>query len=385
MQGKFLRTCAAFAAVALVWAPVVSADEIWPDDVATFVEETYTSPAVMPLPPAPPGMILANCGCNVLRQDCANPGDSCFFADPACDRVKVGAPSGFAANGACVAKNILHANGLDGAVAGAGFDGWDRHSIEPPNSLFGNNTAVALYHQADDFIVPPGETWTLSDGLTWLYMTNATQQQKLTAVFIQIWEGTPGEGGVVVAGDMTTNRLLSVGVDQFAGTYRTTELDPLNVLRIFKTVSYDLSFVPALDEGTYWIEFGSTGEVNSGPWLPVRRPGDPNTDNSRFFTVGGAWAKNIDAQSQLPNDRPFILYGEVEGGADTCSYEVANNVKAKDGCQACPNRGDRYDFGIDCAQNPCKKKATVKNVPCPDGNPGSCKKIKGAKNTGECG
>jgi hypothetical protein len=74
------------------------------------------------------------------------------------------------------------------------------------------------------------------------------------------------------------------------------------------------------------------------------------------------------------------------GGGGTCSYEVGNNVKAKGGCAACPSKGDTYDFGVDCDdENPCKAKAVAKNVACPDGNPGSCKKIKGKKNTGVCG
>jgi hypothetical protein len=106
--------------------------------------------------------------------------------------------------------------------------------------------------------------------------------------------------------------------------------------------------------------------------------GGPAPNGFRYFSGTAAPAGNTNGFDNL-SIQPV-------GGGGTCSYEVANNVKAKGGCAACPSKGDTYDFGVDCDdENPCKAKATAKNVACPDGNPGSCKKIKGKKNTGVCG
>lgn len=305
MSHRFrMSACAAGVMALAAWAvadPPQNADVIGGEEGIPFINDGVT------FDPA------ANCECNTVNDrvgatDCA-PGEFCV-AD-VCDPVIGAGNNGRALNGNCYVKLELFNNLPDDYhFGGLGAGGFDVNPIWPGENTFGNNTLAAAFHQADDFTVPTGETWELSMGSTWLYQTNSSTSEPITDLFIQIWNGVPGAGGVVIAGDMTTDRLL---LSAFSGTYRTSDTDRLNTARAIKHVTFDLSFVPPLTEGSYWIEFASNGNSSfSGPWQPVRTPTRVGVDNGRFFTVStSAWADSVDATSGHGQDRPFVLYGDA--------------------------------------------------------------------------
>ncbi|MCC7293675.1 MAG: hypothetical protein IT449_16580 [Phycisphaerales bacterium] len=305
-----MSACIAAVAAVVAWAyadPPQNADVIGGEEGIPFINDGVT------FDPA------ANCECNTVNDrlgasDCA-PGEFCL--PTACTPIVGGCGGGRACNGECFVFVELFNNLPDDYhIPGGGAGGFDVNPIWPGETTFGNNTLAASFHQADDFVVPTGETWTLNTGSTWLYQTNASTSEPITDLFIQIWNGVPGAGGVVIAGDMTTDRLL---LSAFSGTYRTTDADRLNTARAIKHVTFDLSFVPPLTEGSYWIEFASNGNTSfSGPWQPVRTPTRVGVDNGRFLTVStNTWADSVDASSGHLQDRPFVLYGE--GQADPCA------------------------------------------------------------------
>ena len=215
-------------------------------------------------------------------------------------------------------------NPLPGGCAGGMYS-----EIQAPGTLFGNNTIAASFNQADDFTVPSGETWAL-DELVWqLYQTGSSTTEPIVSVFIQIWNTTPTTGGTPAFGDLTTNRLVS---SAFSGVYRTQAGIPTDCNRAIKNAVIDMSWLPPLPAGTYWIQIASNGNpAFSGPWANHKVPRDIATDNSMFRTVAtDVWAVNVDATSGQPWDYPFKLYGQIQGGGCgcVCNYDTStgNNV-----------------------------------------------------------
>jgi len=201
---------------------------------------------------------------------------------------------------------------LPGGCNGAMFS-----AIEAPSNIFGNNTIVTSFHQADDFTVPGGQMWTPTTLEWFLYQSNSPENEPITEVFIQLWSGTQADMinnvGVLVGGDMTTNRLS--GSSAFAGVYRTTAAEPTNCARAVKKVTVDMSWAGPLASGQYWIEIGSRGNPGfSGPWANHKVPRD-GTENSIFFTVGtGLWGENLAGDGITKWDYPFKLNYTGGGG-----------------------------------------------------------------------
>jgi hypothetical protein len=101
---------------------------------------------------------------------------------------------------------------------------------------------------------------------------------------------------------------------------------------------------------------------------------------------GGALAlENIDLYSGGPTEY-FDDLNLVAASSTTCSYTIKKNSKGKQGCEACPAKDVVFDTGVACDDiNTCAKKFKAKNVACPDGGVGFCKKIVGVKKSGSCG
>lgn len=187
-----------------------------------------------------------------------------------------------------------------------GFNNADTSQVEPPASIFGYNTFSSAFHLADDFTVTPGVPWQPSSLIMHLYQTNTTPADPITAAFVQIWNGPPGQGGQVIAGNMQTNHLMTskpVSVYRVAG-------DPENNQRLLKEVMVDMSWSPPLPAGTYWVEFASQGNpAFTGPWA-VPNSATSSTDNARILNVAtGQWTPVIDPGSGQGADFPFAVFG----------------------------------------------------------------------------
>ncbi|MCL4197629.1 MAG: hypothetical protein KJZ69_09070 [Phycisphaerales bacterium] len=200
-----------------------------------------------------------------------------------------------------------------------GCNGGMYSAIEAPSSVYGNNTIVTSFHQADDFTVPQGQQWTPTSLKWYLYQTSSSPQEPITAVFIQLWRGSQADmlagTATLVGGDMVTNRRTG---QTFSNIYRTTSSTPTSCDRAIKEVDIDMSWVGALSAGQYWIEVGSTGNPGfSGPWANhvVPRNGQ---ENSIFYTVStNTWGLN--ASNGVGWDYPFKLNYTGGGGGYTCT------------------------------------------------------------------
>lgn len=216
-----------------------------------------------------------------------------------------------------------HNGGMNPRVGGCN-GGW-YSVIQAPDNAYGNQTLVTAFHQADDFSVPSGQTWTPTSLKWYLYQTSSPANEPITAVFIQVWRGSQADmlagAGVLVGGDMVTNRLSGASV--FADIYRTTAADRTNCDRAIKECTVDMSWLGPLPAGQYWIEIGSTGNpAFSGPWANhAVRDGD---ENSLFFNVTlGTWTTNIAGDGVTSWDYPFKLDYLQSGNEYLCAVTGA--------------------------------------------------------------
>ena len=68
---------------------------------------------------------------------------------------------------------------------------------------------------ADAFTVPAGATWKFDTVIVYGYQYGSTTSSSFTGCNLQIYNDTPGVGGVVIWGDTSTNVLVSTGWTAF--------------------------------------------------------------------------------------------------------------------------------------------------------------------------
>ncbi len=87
-----------------------------------------------------------------------------------------------------------------GSAAPAGYT-WSE--MNATNTTLGfSGSVTGGFRIADDFVVPAGQTWTVSSVDIFAYQTTyAGATSPITAGTLQIWSGNPSAGGTVLAGD----------------------------------------------------------------------------------------------------------------------------------------------------------------------------------------
>jgi hypothetical protein len=200
---------------------------------------------------------------------------------------------------------VLYDNGPLINSPGTGPAGEDESILQTALTLtlfgFGHNNAAQI-RVADDFVVPAGG-WDIDQIQFFGYQTGSTTTSTFTAYVVQIWDGLPGDpGSNVVFGDTTTNRLATT---EFANILRRTDTAPGNVQRpvMLNTTTVDVN----LGAGTYWLEWGATGSLASGPWIPpITINGTTTTGNARQV-ISGVWGDALDGT--FPQGLPFVILG----------------------------------------------------------------------------
>ena len=205
---------------------------------------------------------------------------------------------------------VLYDNGPAFNVPGGGAGGADLSLLE--STTLGMST-LGFGHQvsagnriADDFTAT--EQWTIDSIVFFAYQTNGGIPSTITAVNLQIWDGSPDLGtSTVVWGDASTNVMTHT---EWSNIYRASETDPSSTARaIMKNTVTVGTTLPA---GTYWLDWQSDGSAASGPWAPpIAILGETTTGNALQFT--GAWAPALDGGTATPQGFPFIIYGTSMG------------------------------------------------------------------------
>jgi hypothetical protein len=206
---------------------------------------------------------------------------------------------------------ILFDNGPLVTNPGGGAGGADLSALQVSlgmNTLGAGHQFALGYSMADDFTIPAGESWDITNITFFAYQTNSTTTSTMTGVYVQIWNGAPNAGGSVIWGDLTTNRLSTTA---WANIYRASDTTPTNTAR---PVMASVAAVtpPTLPAGTYWVQWSTDGSLASGPWAPpISILGQTTTGNALQFTT--SWVAFTDSGTLTPQGLPFIIEGTAQG------------------------------------------------------------------------
>jgi hypothetical protein len=223
------------------------------------------------------------------------------------------------------ASVLLFDNGAWITQKGVGIGGADVSEIETGLITYGFNVAQGMARLADDFTVPALHNWNLTRMKWRSYMTFVGPSSNYTGATVQIWDAAP-PSGTVIAGDQTTNRYMS---HAFSNVYRISAGAFGNGDRAVIDVQVDMSWVPSLAPGTYFVDISLTGSGGAyGTWTNVTVPWD-STDNGRIFILNG-WVLTFSGQGGAPVDFPY----ELEGTSG-CTGSVAVYCTAKVNSMGC--------------------------------------------------
>ena len=173
---------------------------------------------------------------------------------------------------------------------------------------------------ADDFIVPAGDTFTVTKVIAYAYQTGyAGVPSPVVDANVQIWNGRPGDpGAVVVAGNPTSLPFTSLNVPlhRIANSGPPLNTVPGLTRRIWEnTISLEAPAV--LTPGTYWVDFQiDTGATTGNFAPPVTITGFRTVPgwNGRQFLGTTGWQDLLDtgnpaSEPDVAQDLPFQLVG----------------------------------------------------------------------------
>jgi Secretion system C-terminal sorting domain len=228
--------------------------------------------------------------------------------------------------------------------------GYTWSEMESPSATIGfpvfyNNAVTSDYSIADDFVVPTGQTWVLTNVNFYGYQTNyGGTTPPIDAVRVRIWNGDPSTGtATIVYGDMTTNVYNAAGSgEEFVYRVFNVSGTTRRVWRFNTTVSTSLT------AGTYWIEFQVHAANDSSVFIPpvtiIGTPSDPSWNAKQ--RINTTWAALIDTGNSSNKALPFQILGNVTLGLnsnslnsnfimypmpvnDVCNFKLKQDVSLK--------------------------------------------------------
>lgn len=160
-------------------------------------------------------------------------------------------------------------NGPFITLPGGGFNGGDLSQQEAGTVIsLGINAAAASWPKvADDFVIEaPGPVQQRLARIKFYGVqtqtANFTTNVNFTALYITIYDGNPSLGANIIAGDQTTNRLIS---SAWTGAYRigtgTTPIALANNQRPITELTADMTWAPRLPNGEYWFVISGRGDT----------------------------------------------------------------------------------------------------------------------------
>lgn len=194
------------------------------------------------------------------------------------------------------ASAAVFSNGPFVTGTGNGAGGANTSAIEGPTyTNFGYNSLAGTFAVADDFTVSDAGGWSLNSLTVYAYQTIAAAppaSSTINVMRVAIFATNPmGTQNAPDFGDLATNRTITNNI--FTGVFRVTATTLTNDDRAIMAVTADLSDIPSLAAGTYFVAWSLNGSVASGPWaVPVTpaRPGDNGMQRNVGTTAPTNWA-----------------------------------------------------------------------------------------------
>ncbi len=203
---------------------------------------------------------------------------------------------------------VVYDNGPFVTASGAGFNGASISVVESgtPTSLGFNEANASPLRVADDFTLTGGPHRLAAMDFygTQTQGGNFTTEIQFAALFVAIYDANPTTGALPIAGDFTTNRLQSCA---WTGAYRVSSSAQMSQSRPITRLRADMSWVPPLAAGTYWLVVSAFGDpvvfTTPNPQTIIVTPRPPTAVGFQLFN--GNWVATT--------DYPFILYGRCPG------------------------------------------------------------------------
>jgi hypothetical protein len=217
--------------------------------------------------------------------------------------------NGFGTTKAALAFDNGGVNPQPGGCSGGQFS-----AIEAGLTTFGMGWQTTAGNSlADDFTVPAGQNWDLTSVKLLAYQTGSTTAGSITGVTINVVPGASPNGVALPGGGVQTFAMV------FSGIYRTDGVTNTNCQRPLMELTVDMTWVPVLPPGQYWITASATGSLTSGPWMPPTVPWDA-ADNGQQSLASAAFAPMTVGVGGAPADLPFALAGDDGAGGGITSY-----------------------------------------------------------------
>jgi len=202
-------------------------------------------------------------------------------------------------------RAVLYDNGPLVTHPGGGAGGADASALQTALGMgtYGFGAQVSAGNRvADEFTVTDAAGWTIDTITFFAYQTGSGTTSTINALNLQIWNGAPNGGGVVVWGDTSTNILAS---SVWSNIYRVLDTALTDTQRPIMACVATVG--TTLPPGTYWLDWQFGGTLASGPWQPaVSILGQTTTGNAMQYTPAGGWANLVDVG---PQGLPFIVEG----------------------------------------------------------------------------
>lgn len=217
--------------------------------------------------------------------------------------------------------------------------GYTWSELQTPSTTLGfagyyNTALTTIFAIADDFVVPTGQVWNITNANFYGYQTGyAGTTPPIDDLKVRIWNGDPSSGtATVVYGDMTTNVLNITGSgEEFVYRVSSTTGTTRRVWR------FNTNITTSLTEGTYWIEFQAhainDGSVFIPPVTILGTPSDPSWNAKQRNNT--TWTALNDTGSASNKALPFQIIGNVTLGFNSNSLNsnfIMYPIPAKDVC-----------------------------------------------------
>ena len=192
------------------------------------------------------------------------------------------------------------------------------------NASFGfaawyNTAATNDFRLADDFVVPVGQTWNITNFAFFCYQTSfAGSAPPINVLRVQIFNGDPAAGGTLVAGNMTTNVYDAANSGE-AFMYRISNTSipiagPTGTSRKIWRVRANIT--ASLTAGTYWVVYQGHAINDASffmiPVTIVNSRGGAAANAKQLTVSSGIWANYLDlgipaSAPDVPQDMSFLI------------------------------------------------------------------------------
>lgn len=201
-----------------------------------------------------------------------------------------------------------------GAMSNGADASWTKNN---QTTLGKNANHNGSYRIADEFTI--NAQTNINEITVYCYQTGSTTNSTFTGLYVQIFNGSPMNGGTAIWGNTTTNIMTATS---FKNCYRGSNGETGGTTRpIMGITASGLNI--QLAAGTYYLVYSVTGSGSSGPWgVPHAEPGVGNTGNGMQYTSDG-WITMIDEGSGTTMGIAMTLNGTQTG---TTYYTI--NVSA---------------------------------------------------------